>query len=151
MNTSLTQSHARALEMAYIFTQQGVANCFWITKVLIDSKRMPCHSASAGVINAFFILYALRDIIVPLAPIPPSEYVLKQLWAKKKKNVVSYTALPRGEQNKNNWLIKNRNTSNPQCGWNALRGETKSASEEHRWMDVGGATGNGRGQRRART
>lgn len=40
---------------------------------------MPCHSASAGVINAFFILYALRDIIVLLAPIPPSEYVLKQL------------------------------------------------------------------------
>lgn len=65
----------KARETADIFTPQGVANCN--NQGLIDRKRMHCHFARAGVINTFFILYMLRDIIVLLAPNPPSENVLK--------------------------------------------------------------------------
>lgn len=56
---------------------------------------------------------------------------------------------PRGEKNKNNWLIKNRNTSNPQSGRNALGGETKSAREEAdgRIQEGLEGTGGGKGTR----
>lgn len=99
---------------------------------LIDRKRMHCHFATARVINTFFILYTRQDIIVLLAAIPPSEYVLKQ------QNVVSFHNVPRGEQNKNNWLIKNRNTSNPTvAGTHSEERQSQQVRSTDGWIEEG--------------